>query len=145
MIVDNIKNASKYFGLGDNFKKALEYIQANAETITESIILDDEVKINFASYETKPQDECFFEAHKKYADIHFILEGSEIIGYAQTESLTVTKTDDENDCIILKGEGVNFPLEKGTFMIMLPQDAHEVAVFDGKNTHCTKLVAKIKL
>ena len=26
MIVDNIKNASKYYGLGDDFKRALEYM-----------------------------------------------------------------------------------------------------------------------
>lgn len=145
MIVDNIKNASNYFALSKNFKKALEYILANAENITESIILDDEVKINFASYKTMPQEECPFEAHFKYADVHFILEGGEIIGYAQADSLAVTKEDYDSDYVLLQGSGVNVPLQKGDFMITLPQDAHQPAVFDGKNSHCKKLIAKIKL
>lgn len=145
MIVDNITNAAKYYGLGENFKKALEYIAENMATINNSVVLDENVKINYSSYATRNQDECFFEAHKKYADIHFILKGSEQIGYALTDSLTVREENDENDCIILDGSGINIPLEAGTFMIMLPQDAHMVGICNGEPSECTKLVAKIKI
>ena len=145
MIVDNIKNASKYYGLGDDFKRALEYMAANMDTISESIVLDDRVKINYSSYTTKEQDECFFESHIKYADIHLALKGGEQIGYAITDSLTVTEVNEDNDCLFLKGNGVNIPLEVGTFMIMLPQDAHMVGICKETPAECVKLIAKIKL
>ena len=58
MIVDNIKNASKYYGLGEGFKRALEYMAKNMDTISETVVLDDEVKINYSSYTTKKPDEC---------------------------------------------------------------------------------------
>lgn len=145
MIVDNIKNASKYYGLGENFKKALEYMADNMDSINESVVLDEKVKINYSSYTTKNQDECFFESHIKYADIHLILQGSESIGYAITDSLSVADVNEENDCLILKGNGINIPLGVGSFMILIPQDAHMVGICNGKPDKCTKLIAKIKL
>ena len=145
MIVDNIKNASKYYGLGEGFKKALEYMAANMDSISESVVLDEQVKINYSSYTTKEQSECIFESHIKYADIHLAIKGGEQIGYAITDSLSVSEVDEENDCLILKGEGINVPLEVGTFMIMLPQDAHMVGICKEKPDECTKLIAKIKL
>lgn len=145
MIVDNIKNASKYYGLGEGFKRALEYMAKNMDTISETVVLDDEVKINYSSYTTKKQDECFFESHIKYADIHLALKGGEKIGYAITDSLSVREVNEENDCLILDGNGVNIPLEVGTFMIMLPQDAHMVGICKEKPDECIKLIAKIKL
>ena len=145
MIVDNIKNVSKYYGLGEGFKKALEYMVANMDSISESVVLDEQIKINYSSYTTKQQDECFFESHIKYADIHLAIKGGEQIGYAITDSLSVTDMNEENDCLILKGEGVNIPLEVGMFMIMLPQDAHMVGICKGKPEECIKLIAKIKL
>ena len=91
------------------------------------------------------QDECFFESHIKYADIHLAIKGGEQIGYAITDSLSVTEVNEDNDCLILKGNGVNIPLEVGTFMIMLPQDAHIVGICKQNPDECIKLIAKIKL
>lgn len=145
MIVDNIKNAPHYFCLGDGFKRALEYMADNMETISESVVLDETVKINYASYNTKNKEDCFFEAHKEYADIHLILKGSESIGYALTEELEVTDEKPENDCVFLAGNGTDIPMMPGTFMILFPQDAHMVGMRSGKSYECTKLVAKIKL
>ena len=56
MTVDNIKNASKYYGLGEGFKRALEYMAKNMDTISETVVLDDEVTINYSSYTTKKPD-----------------------------------------------------------------------------------------
>lgn len=145
MIVDNIKNASDYFCLGDNFKRALEFMKDNMETISESLVIDENIKINYASYNTKSKEDCFFEAHKKYADIHLILKGGERIGYGLTEEMKAFDTNVENDCIFLEGTGTDIPMETGSFMILFPQDAHMVGMADSKHNSCTKLVAKIKI
>lgn len=145
MIVDNIKNASDYFCLGDDFKRALEFMKDNMETISESLVIDENIKINYASYNTKSKEDCFFEAHKKYADIHLILKGGERIGYGLTEEMKEFDANVENDCIFLNGTGTDIPMEAGSFMILFPQDAHMVGMADGKHDNCTKLVAKIKI
>ena len=145
MIVDNIKNASAYFCLGDDFKKALEFMKDNMETVSESVVLDENVRINYASYNTKKKEDCFFEAHKKYADIHLILKGGESIGYGLTEGMKAFDINEENDCIFLEGSGTDIPMEPGSFMILFPQDAHMVGMYDGRSSCCTKLVAKIKI
>ena len=136
---------SKYYGWGEGFKRALEYMAENMNTMSESVVLDDQVKINYSSYTTKKQDECFFESHIKYADIHLAIKGGEQIGYAITDSLSVTEVNEANDCLILKGNGINIPLEVGTFMIMLPQDAHMVGICKEQPGESVKLIAKIKL
>lgn len=56
-------------------------------------------------YETKNVEDSFIEAHRKYIDIHLILNGSEIIEVEETDKLHIKKEyDEENDCLILSGE-----------------------------------------
>ena len=147
MIIDNIKNASKYFGLGKGFEDALTFL-ANYDGKADEkadIPVCEGVMVKCRPYMTKPAQECAFEAHEKYADIHFVVSGCECIGYAPTGSLTETRRDESKDMIWLEGEGVNLPLNAGDFMITLPDDAHMPCIQQNESVFCAKLVAKILL
>ena len=95
---------------------------------------------------TKPESECSFEAHKEYADIHFLAYGTEQIGYAHVSKLHEVSYDAAKDVALLEGAGDKLTLTPGYFMITLPQDAHMPCRNDGIND-CTsmKLVIKIKV
>ncbi len=148
MIIDNIKNASQYFGLGAGFEAALTFLANYTDTATEKadIPVCDGVMVKCRPYMTKNASECTFEAHEQYADIHFVVSGCECIGYAPIDTLVVTDKNAEKDMICLEGQGINVPLHAGDFMITLPQDAHMPCVKLGdESVLCAKLVAKIKL
>ena len=147
MIVDNIKNAHLYFGLGKNFEQALKFLAVYDGKADEKadIPICDGVMVKCRPYMTKPENECSFEAHEKYADIHFVVSGNECIGYAPTSALTVVDKNPDKDMIYLEGKGVNIPLNEGDFMITLPQDAHMQCVIQNESVFCAKLIAKVLL
>ena len=147
MIKDNIKNAKLYYGLGARFETALKFLEnySGKADRREDIPVSDGVMVKCRPYVTKPQSECSFEAHRVYADIHFVVSGSEQIGYAPVEDLTPVREDEKKDMIWLEGCGVNVPLEKGDFMITFPDDAHMPCIENGSPVFCGKLVAKVEL
>ena len=148
MIIDNIKNAANYYGLGAGFEAALKFLANYSDTATEKADLPvcDGVMVKCRPYMTKDTADCTFEAHEEYADIHFVVSGCECIGYAPIDTLTVTAKDAAKDMIYLDGEGTNIPLRAGDFMITLPQDAHMPCVkYGDESVLCAKLIAKVKL
>lgn len=147
MIVDNIKNAHLYFGLGKGIEQALKFLidydgKANEKA---DIFVNDGVMVKCRPYTTKPASECAFEAHEKYADIHFVVSGCECIGYAPINMLTITNKNPDKDMVYLEGNEVNVPLNAGDFMITFPQDAHMPCIMQEKPVFCAKLIAKVLL
>lgn len=67
---------------------------------------------------TKPQDQQ--EKHDQYIDIHYLLEGSEMVGWALNQS------DSQNDYALYDHvEGEVFILfSPEIFVILTPQDVH---------------------
>ena len=147
MIKDNIKNAHLYYGLGKRFETALRFLENYNGSADEKGNFDvgDGIMVKCRPYTTKPLSECSFEAHRIQADIHFVVSGTECIGYAPTDSLTEVSFDEEKDMVHLEGSGVNVPLEAGDFMITFPQDAHMPCLQNGEAVFCGKLIVKVDL
>ena len=147
MIVDSIKNAHLYFGLGEGFAEALQFLMHYGGKADEKadIPVSQRVMVKCRPYMTKPGSECSFEAHEKYADIHFVVSGCEYIGYAPVGTLTVTDRNPDKDMVYLAGEGINVPLGPGDFMITFPDDAHMPCVMQREPVFCAKLIAKVLL
>lgn len=147
MILDNIKNASVYFGVDSAIEEALRFLMNYTGQIDkeESIRVSDRVTIKVCPYVTKDESECVFEAHKKYADIHYMVSGGECMAYALADRLDTVSEDEERDLILLSGSGAKVSLNKGDFLIAFPQDAHMCAIKQNEPAPCCKLVAKILL
>ncbi len=77
------------------------------------------------SGKTKPIEENVYEAHKKYIDLQYILSGEEDTGYASLSDCTVEVPYNENDdYLMVRGEGSDVRVTEGCFYIAFPCDAH---------------------
>ena len=148
MITDHIRNREKYYFLGEDFKTALDFFSTVSDEPFEKADIklpESGVVVKAIPMMTKPIEECPFEAHKKYADIHFVAYGKEKIGYSDIEKLRITGYDEAKDAVSLEGSGDCVTLLPGYFMITLPDDAHEPCICVGDPAPLGKMIAKIRL
>lgn len=98
-------------------------------------------------YETKEVEECFWEAHRKYLDFHFILEGTEKIAVDHIERQKVKEDyNEEKDAIFFNGDVHSVvTMRPGDVMICYPEDSHMTAILAGKKEKVRKIVLKVKL
>lgn len=85
------------------------------------------------------------ELHRKYIDVHILLEGREKIGWkSSTEIDHFTQTyDEETDCALSDDKPQFYvDLIPGDFCIAYPQDAHAPAIGSGR---IKKIIGKIKI
>jgi YhcH/YjgK/YiaL family protein len=149
MILDNIRHYSFYQD-SPALAKVLTYMSGiSSENFPgESVRLDgDNAFVNPVCFTTKPEDECLFEAHRKYADIHFIVEGCEKIMVSDIDTVTVVKAFKEASDIgfYQGGNGTVCILKPGDFLVCYPHDAHKVAIAVDSPAQVKKLVGKIRV
>jgi YhcH/YjgK/YiaL family protein len=147
MILDNKSNTKLYKALGKNMCTALSIIN-DTDLINKSVgkyeIENSKVYYMVQEYNTKPIEDCFWEAHKKYIDIQYILSGSEIIAYSNISDLKITKEYDTiKDRLILDGEGQNLILKEGYYMILFPEDGHMPSIALTASSPVKKVVIKV--
>ncbi len=149
MIADIIENAQDYYKLGENFQKGFEFLKNTDLKKLENgkyEIEGDNVFVSVQDYQTKPESEGKFEAHKKYADIQFIISGEEKIGYTNIRNCTTTTFyDDTNDIVFLEGKGDFITAHENSFLIFMPQDAHMPCISIDDSKYVKKAVVKVKI
>lgn len=149
MIIDHIRNAGRYDMLGEGFRQAFEYLSTyviSSSPVTQDVsLIKDEVFVKIRPYMTKPMSECAYEAHQLYADIHYVAQGQERIGWADVANMTPGKYDRDKDIEFLIGEGQLITLDTGYFMVTFPEDAHMPCVQLNDPELCVKLIAKVRL
>ena len=149
VITDIIENAENYYKLGENFKKGFEFLKnTNLKELENGKyqIDNDDVFVSVQDYTTKPESEGKFEAHKKYADIQFIISGEEKIGYTNIQNCTPTTFyDDTKDIVFLEGKGDFITARENSFLIFMPQDAHMPCISNQKPQYVKKAVVKVKI
>jgi YhcH/YjgK/YiaL family protein len=147
MIIDTLNNSCRYESLHPRFKAAFDFLRRPDVAATPLGRTDLDGDALFAmtqSYETKPIQEGKLEAHKKYIDIQFIVEGQEFMGYAPLANQAASKPhDDEKDIAFYDGEAWFTLFRKGMFAIFFPQDAHLPSRFTEKTSSVKKIVIKV--
>lgn len=145
MIIDHIDRVKEYMDLGEGFSQALQFLSEHRE----GNLAEGRYEISKAdyalvqAYQTKPIENCHFEAHKKYIDVQYMVSGIENIGWALTEKLTEISFDEQKDYVKLTGKGDLFPLSEGNFFILFPDDAHQPGILIGESRPVKKIVLKI--
>ncbi len=147
MIYDRIENRHNYKGLV-SISRALEYLShMSLETAPqEKTYLDGEDLIaNPLAFVTKPAEECVFEAHRRYIDVHYCLSGTEAISIASPIDLKETSVyDPDKDTIFYEGQSVSTSiLTPGTFMVCFPEDVHRTGITAESTSDIRKLVIKV--
>lgn len=150
MIFGNINQEKTYEFLPENVKACFKYVKEhdllNYEKGTHKID-GDNLYVNVAEYTTVKREERFWEAHKKYIDVHMIIEGKESIDVSFCDDMQIKSFDENRDFVELTGEEkatVNL-INKGDFLICYPEDAHRTAIICQQSQTIKKAIFKIKL
>lgn len=149
MILDRLENASTYRGLGERVSAALDFLTTTdldkVPTGQQIQILGSEVTGSVAESQTAPRDPSRqFEAHRQFIDIHYVVCGTEYMGYANLDDLEVTKPYQEaDDYLLLDGPGDFVNVHSGMFAIFMPQDAHMPGLAAGEPQPLRKIVIKV--
>jgi len=149
MIVDVIKNAGLYAEEGTRLAAALEYLRKTdfGKLAPGRYEIDgSDVFALVQEYETRQEEGVDFEVHRKYADVQYVHEGAERIGYSHMDRLTTTVPYDEaKDCEFLSGEGDVVTLSAGMFAVVYPQDAHKPSLVIDTPARVKKVVVKVRV
>ena len=148
MIIDRIENAHLYYGIGTRFSSALDCLKNEDWLAKESAVLEDgKVTISVGDYVSKPEADCNTEAHSTVADIHYSIQGTEVIGYCDRSNATPKQGSDLSaETIYFETPELNyFKLLPGMFCIMLPEDVHRAKIMNGNPEDCRKAIVKVSL
>lgn len=148
MIIDSVKNTKLYLGPGKRIEEAFIWFSKKGKEaeIGEHRIHGNKIFAIVSAYKTKSKNQAQWEAHKKYIDIHFVVNGTEKIGYANIYKLKIISPYNKTkDCTFLAGKGNFFTLNKNNFGIFYPDDAHMPGISLGNIKKVKKVVIKVKV
>lgn len=146
MIADHIANAERYTVLGPLFKQTFDFLRSqNLDALADGRhdLAGDDLFALIQGYHTKPQSEGFWEAHRCYIDLQFIVKGVERIGYAPLHRMTLESHDDSRDLSVLHGAGDFLTLTEGCFLLLWPEDVHMPGLQTDQSAPVRKIVFKI--
>ena len=149
MILDSIKNISKYENLNIDLKSIVEFIDRveNENLENGKYELDgDKLFALVQSYETKDSDECRLESHKKYIDIQYVQEGTEVMYWSLVDGLKVTEDLSEiSDVIFYEDDkkATELVVNEKSFALFFTHDAHKPGVKFNNKSNVRKIVFKI--
>jgi YhcH/YjgK/YiaL family protein len=95
------------------------------------------------AYNSKPMEQGFWEAHRKYIDIQYVVSGEEKMGYANLSQLNASEYDAAKDFLPLHGNGSFIRLSAGMFTLFMPADAHMPGMAVDEPSAVKKVVVKI--
>ena len=149
MIKDKLTNAHIYYGISDKLQKGLEWLQkTDLSSLNDGrfAIDGDEIYANIQTYETK--ESAPYEAHRKYLDIQFVVNGCEKVGVTDISHCSVlTDYEKERDIEFLecKNNESYQILNSGDFLILFPHDAHKPSLSLTSKSCVKKVVVKVAL
>jgi len=149
MIIDKIENSHLYTGLNERIKKAFDYIR---NTDLKNIepgryeIDGENIFALISEYKTKSEKEGKLEAHKKYLDVQYVIEGEELMGYAPLGDQKILEPyKEENDIVFFKGEKSFIKVSSGMLAIFFPEDVHMPGINTEKISDVKKLIIKVRI
>jgi len=139
----------KYDFTSKKFQIAFDFLKRKdlAELPVGSIELGEGVKANVQSYTTFLWDEHRFEAHDRFFDIQYVIEGRELFGVCdRADCKKVATPYNETKDVILYEDPEYFGtvvLNAGDFIIVAPEDAHKPRAAAGPQVPVKKIVLKV--
>lgn len=151
MIYDTKDNLQNYKGISENLDRAINYLTETDLTgmnVGKYEIDGDHVFALVQTPETRAQAQCRWEAHKKYIDIQYLIDGQETIGFQKTEPMAVCEPYcAEKDIVFFNENGKGFfpRLEPGCFVICFPTDAHMPLICTSGPKQIKKVIVKVEV
>lgn len=145
MILAKNRDAASYRGVHPRLDRALDCLTDEflASVGTQTRKLDgDALYVTRFDYDTLPLEETFYEAHRRYLDIHVMLRGAERVDIAHPDGLTLF--EHSGDFYGYRGDAEqSHVLRPGEFLVVFPGDAHRIKIAAGEPEAVSKAVFKI--
>lgn len=149
MVFGNIRDLKDYSFLGKEVKKCFSYALEHDLIAYEKgrhEIEGDDLFVNIVEYETTEAENRFWEAHRNYLDLHFMLKGPEQIDVNFIDNMEQGEFVEKDDFLPLNGESnSHVVLYEGDFLLCYPKDAHRTAVKAGNSAVVKKAIFKIRI
>lgn len=148
MIYGNLNNKECIEKLDDKIINAINYfLKNNIKDLGngEHIIVENELFFNKIEYKTTTKENRFWEAHRKFIDLHIIIEGNERICVNLINNMKVIDYVETEDYVKVEGEEkIICNLEENDFLVLYPEDAHMTCLKVNNNeSDVKKVVFKI--
>lgn len=149
MVYDKIVNIETYKGLSEDIYEGLMFLRNASPDLACGVHeINPRVKAIVSEYETKVVNENGYEAHRKFIDIQYVLNGTEKNCFLPIEKLTETKSYKEDmDAAFYTAllSSQELSLGNGYFVIYYPQDGHMPGLSLNKNMRVKKVVIKVEI
>lgn len=149
MVFGNIRDLKDFGYLEENVRKCFDYAREHDLLSYEKgshPIDGDELFVNIVEYETTTPENRFWEAHRQYLDLHFMLRGPEQIDVNFIDNMVQKEFVEKDDFLPLEGEpNSHVVLNAGDFLLCYPADAHRTAVQVGAPATIKKAIFKIRI
>ena len=134
-------------------EKIAEAVQAIAELDKENAALgrhdvNEDVYLMVQEYVTKDPENGLYEAHKKYVDVQYIIEGKENIFVTPVSTLKEEKAYSEEIEAAFYAQperATQVMLTSGGYVVLYPEDAHMPGMKEGENSKVRKIVGKVRI
>jgi len=145
MILDNLQNAERYFGMHPLFAEAFKFLRELPEdAFVGRYELSGGAYAMVQEYVTKPVKLGKFEAHRRFIDIQFIARGNEGMEFGFIDQFAMGEYLAEKDFLTAVGDGQHFKVRAGDFAIFFPSDVHMPGVVAGRTPGpVRKVVVKV--
>jgi len=146
MIVCPFKELGRYAAIIPGLEEAMKAIHELTGLDPQTIPLSGGNRIMVQKYTTKDASEGKAEAHRQFLDIQYIVEGEEVVGWANVDTLTPDGdflTD--KDIGFYKGDVNCIRITAGNCYVVFPEDAHMPGIHLDEPHVCTKMVVKLKV
>ena len=149
MIFGNIEQNKTYGFLPESLKECFDYAGAHDLISYEkgSHPIDGErLFVNIVEYETTLPENRFWEAHRNYLDVHFMLDGQEQIDLNFIENMEQKEFVEQDDFLPMDGEpNSHVVLRPGDFLVCYPEDGHRTAVAVDGPEKIKKAIFKVRI
>ena len=144
MILDKIENIKMYIPLVPAIANCHNII-THPEQVKETKYFEGGYVSLYKGY-TREEQSAYFESHKKYIDIQYILKGSEELEWNTIKNLELNGEYREDiDMQFYKGTGSHIVVNEGMFHIHFPSDGHKSLFHRIEEKYINKLTFKIEV
>ena len=130
MILDTLANAARYAGMHPGFARAFEFLTTTdlaALAPGRHAIDGDRIYVSIDHTDGRGEDGARLEAHRRYIDIQYTIDGDELIGWMPLARCGAPDGgfDDKKDVGFFADRPSTWvAVPPGSFTIFFPHDAH---------------------
>jgi len=133
-------------------RRAIDYLAQLDEGILEEegvhLIWGEDMYARQMAVKTKRKEEQPAEKHEQYLDIHYVIQGEELIGWKRDDGMcSPVQPYDKDDDYALYGElpgEMMIKLTPGMFIVLQPEDIHRPCLTESSASDLKKVVIKVK-